>query len=79
MNQNWALWEEQLAFDEVERPFFSYFERSLRITGQGSTYGSMASRAFEGSSWSFWTDWQPFTRNYHRQCFLWLIDDSRTT
>jgi len=50
MNQNWDLQEVQLAFDEVDSPFFSYFEISLRITGQGSAYGSMASWTFEESS-----------------------------
>jgi len=50
MDRNWALQEVQLAFDKVDSPFFSYFETSLRITGQGSTYGSTASRTFEGSS-----------------------------
>jgi len=32
-DRNWALREVQLAFDEVESPFFSYFENSLKITG----------------------------------------------
>jgi hypothetical protein len=45
----WALREVQLAFDEDDSPFFFYFENSLTITGQGSTYWSMASRTFEGS------------------------------
>jgi hypothetical protein len=39
MNQNWALQEVQLAFDEVDSPFFSYFIISLRIPGQESAYG----------------------------------------
>jgi len=38
MDRNWALREVQLAFDEVDSPFFFYFESSLRIAGQGSTY-----------------------------------------
>jgi hypothetical protein len=50
MDRNWALREVQLAFDEVNSPIFSYFESSLRITGQGSAYGSTPSRTFEGSS-----------------------------
>jgi len=50
MDRNWALREVQLAFDEVDSPFFSYFECSLRITGQWSAYGSTASWTFEGSS-----------------------------
>jgi len=49
IDRNWALREVQLAFDEVDTPFFLNFEISLRITGQGSTYGSTASRTFEGS------------------------------
>jgi len=49
MDRNWALREAQLAFDEVDSPFFSYFESSSRITGQGSAYGSTASWTFEGS------------------------------
>jgi hypothetical protein len=36
MDQNWALREVPLAFDEVNSQMFSYFESSLRITGQGS-------------------------------------------
>jgi len=49
MDENWGLREEQLAFDEVDSPFSSHFESSLRITGEGSAYGSMASWTFEGS------------------------------
>jgi hypothetical protein len=50
MDRNWAVQEVQLAFDEVDSPIFSYFESSLRITGQGSAYGSTSSRTFERSS-----------------------------
>jgi len=63
---NWALQELQLALDEVDSLFFSYFERSLKITGQGSTYWSTASRTFEGNCWLFWADWRPFTWSYNR-------------
>jgi len=49
-DRNWALREVQLAFNEVDSPNFSYFESSLRITGQGSAYRSMSSRTFERSS-----------------------------
>jgi len=49
MDRNWALREVQLVFDEVDSPFFSYFESSLRITCQGSTSRSTASGKFEGS------------------------------
>jgi len=50
MDKNWVLGKVQLAFDVVDSPFFSYFESSLTITGQGSTYGSTANQTFEGSS-----------------------------
>jgi hypothetical protein len=50
MDRNWALRVVQLAFDEVDRPIFSYFESSLRITGQGTAYGRTSSRTFERSS-----------------------------
>jgi len=50
MDRNWALREVQLAFDEVDSPIFSYFESSIRITGQGSAYGSTSSRTYERSS-----------------------------
>jgi len=43
MDPNWALRDVQLVFNEVDSPFLSYFQSSLRITGQGSTYGRMAS------------------------------------
>jgi len=33
MDQNWALREVQLAFDEVNRMFISCFESELRMTG----------------------------------------------
>jgi hypothetical protein len=79
MDRNWALREVQLAFDEVDIPIFSYFARSLSFTGQGSAYRSTSSRTFEKSSWSFQTDWWPFTWNYNRQRFLKLHDDSWTS
>jgi len=50
MNRNWTLQEVEQAFDEVDSPFFVYFESSLKITGQGSTYWSTASQTFESSS-----------------------------
>jgi hypothetical protein len=50
MDRKYALREVHLAFDEIDSPFFSNFESSLRITGQGSAYGSTASWTFEGSS-----------------------------
>jgi len=79
MYEKAALPEVQLAFDEVDSPFFSHLESSLTITGQGSKYGSMASRIFERSSWLFWADWWPFTWNYNCWCFLKLLDVSQIT
>jgi len=79
MDRNWALRDVQLAFDEVDSPFYSHFESSLRITGQGSAYGSTASRTFERSSWSIRTDWRPFPWNYNQQRFFKLVDYSQTT
>jgi len=53
MDGNWALREVQLAFDEVDGPFFSYFQSILRITGQGLAYRSIASRTFERNPGQF--------------------------
>jgi len=78
MDQIWALRGVQLAFNEVDSPSFSYFESSFRITGQGLAYKCTASRTFEGSSWSFRTDWRLYTWNYNWQCFLKLLNHSRT-
>jgi len=50
MDQNWVLRKVQLAFNEVDHPFFSYFASSVRITSQGSTYWSTVSQTFESSS-----------------------------
>jgi len=49
MDRNWTLGDVQLVFNAVDSPFFSYFESSLRITGQGSSYGSTASWTFQGN------------------------------
>jgi len=65
-DRNWASREVQLAFDEVDSPFFSSFESTLRISGQDSTYWSTASQTLEGCSWSFWADWRPFPSDYNR-------------
>jgi len=54
MDRNWALQEIQLAIDEVDSPFFSFFERRLRMIGQRSTFWSRDSSTFEGGTWSFW-------------------------
>ena len=40
------------------------------MIGQLSTYWSRVSCAFDGSSWSSWAYWQPFTWNYHSKRFL---------
>jgi len=53
MDRNWAMWEVQLTFDEVNSLYFFYCNSSFRIIGQGSTYWSKASHTFEGSSRSF--------------------------
>ena len=47
MDRDRALQEVQLAFVEVDSPISSYFENSLRITGQWSAYRSTSSRTFE--------------------------------
>ena len=66
MDWNWALQEVQQAFDEVDSSFCSYFDSWLKITGEGSTYWSMASQTLEGSSWWFRVRWLQFTWNYNR-------------
>ena len=66
MDWNWALREVELAFNEFDSSFFSYFEISSRITCQGSTNGCMASRTFEGSSGLFWAGWWLLIWNYNR-------------
>jgi len=76
MHRTCALREIPPAFDEVGSPLFTYFEISLRITGQGSTYGSTDSRTFEGSSWSLKADQWPFTWNFNRWQFPKLLDVS---
>jgi len=53
INLNSALCEVQLAFNEVDRLFFSCFESILRMTAQGPTYGSEASCTFEGCAGLF--------------------------
>jgi len=50
---NSALCEVQLAFDEVDRLFFSCFESLLRMIAQGPTYGSKANCTLEGCAGSF--------------------------
>jgi len=66
MDGNWALGEVQLAFDEVDSPFFSNFESSSRITGQGSAYGSTASWPFERNRGPFSPEGCLFNWNYNR-------------
>jgi len=48
MEQNVALREVQVAFDEVDHLFFSLFECYLGMLGQGPTFCSKASGTFEG-------------------------------
>jgi len=78
MDRDWDLRDVQLAFDEVDSPFFSPFKSSFRITGQRSAYGSMASWTFERSPSPFCADWRPFTWNGNWWLFLKLLDDSGT-
>ena len=51
LQENSALREVPLAFDEGNSPFFSHLYSSLSIRGEASVYGSKASRIFEGGSW----------------------------
>jgi len=76
MDWNWALWEVQLVFDEVNSWSFFYFESSLPIRDQESTYTSKASHTFEWRSGSFWADWRPFNWNYNWLRIIKLLDDS---
>jgi len=48
MDGNWSLREVQLAFEEVDRLFFSHFKSLLKMIGQGPTYWSKASRPVKG-------------------------------
>ena len=48
IHRTWALREVQLAFDEVDCLFFSCFESSLWMIGEGPTYCSKASHTFKG-------------------------------
>jgi hypothetical protein len=47
MDQNWALQEVQLTFEECDCHFFWFPKSRLRIIGQGSTYWGKASDTFE--------------------------------
>jgi len=62
INQDWALHNVQLAFDEVDCQFFSGFKRWLKMTGQGPIYWSKDSGRFEECAWSF---------SAYRQLFAW--------
>jgi len=64
-DQNWALGEEQLAFDEVDSLFFSMFKSQLMMIRQVPTYWSKASHTCEGRAWSFWAYRRPIAREYH--------------
>jgi len=52
MDRHWAVREVQLAFDDIDRLFFSSFDTWWRMIGEGPTYWSKASWTFEGCSWS---------------------------
>jgi len=49
----WALREVELAFDEIDRLFFSGFESYLTMTGPAPTHCSRASFIFEAYAGSF--------------------------
>jgi len=40
MDQNWALHEEQIGFDDADHRFFSGFESQLKMIGHRPTYWS---------------------------------------
>jgi len=64
MDQNRALREVQLAFDEVDRLFFSSFESWIRMIGKGPIYWSKAGRTFEEGASLFWAYQQPVAWKY---------------
>jgi len=78
MDQNWALGEVQLAFDEVYQLFCSAFESELRMIGQRHTHCRKACRTFERCAWSCWTCPRPLAWDYDRQWFLEWLEDMRT-
>jgi len=53
MDRNSELSEVQVALNEVDRLFFSGFERWLRMIGHGPTYRGKANSTFEGGVWMF--------------------------
>jgi len=79
MDQNRALREGQLAFDEVDSLRFFYFKSEARIVYPGSTYWSKASHIFWGRTSFFWAYWWPLTWDYNWQCLPKSLDDSGTT
>jgi len=79
MDQDWAMWEVQLAFDDVNSLFFFHSNNQIRIIGQGSTYWSKASHTFKGSAGLFWAYRWPLTWNYNWKRLRKLLDDSGTT
>jgi len=60
IDQNWALREVPLTFDDVEPLFSSRFESELKMIGQGPTHWNKASRTFEWRAWLFWAYRPPF-------------------
>jgi hypothetical protein len=48
MDQNWALREVQLDFDQVDRLFYSSFVSELRMIGEGPTNRSKDNCTFGG-------------------------------
>jgi len=63
MDQNWALREVQLGWDDVNLPLFSGFAHELRMICQGWTYWSQGWCIFEGRAWSVQANRRLFASN----------------
>jgi len=61
MDQNWAMRDVHLAFDEIDHLFFSGFESWLRMISHGPPYWSNATHIFEGRASSCSAYWWLFT------------------
>jgi hypothetical protein len=64
IDRNWALREFEPAFKEVDRLFFSCFERWLRMIDQEQTHWSNASCTFERCAGPIWAHWRPLAQYY---------------
>jgi len=76
---NWAMYEVQLDFDEVDNLFYCYSETKSRMIGLESPCGRTASCTFEVGSWSFWTYWCTVTCNYNWYWFLRWLNHMQST